>query len=156
MDRNDRQIINDHPSKKDKNIDRFSKEFNRSLRRALSECVVKEKLTSAKDKLFYLKLFATIYQPAMSVVFSSARSHGNIQKFISDLGFRMVIAVPIAYGLYNFIAREYYSGFSETNPRQGVELFFPPLRIDDVIIGKGYLDFKGRTLVRPQIEKQEK
>ena len=77
---------------------------------------------------FYDKLFTTIFQPAIAAVLSSVTSHGNIQEFVSDLGFRMVV----------------------------VEVFLPPVLIEDVIIGKGYLDFKGRTLVRPQMERKEK
>ena len=150
------QEINDNPSGKNKDVDRFSKEFNRLLRHALSECVVKEKLTSTKDMFFYDKLFTTITQPAIAAVLSSVTSHGNIQEFVSDLGFRMVVTIPIVYGLVDFMKRKNNPAYLETNPRQGVEVFLPPVLIEDVIIGKGYLDFKGRTLVRPQMERKEK
>ena len=118
--------------------------------------MVKEKLTSTKDMFFYDKLFTTITQPAIAAVLSSVTSHGNIQEFVSDLGFRMVVTIPIVYGLVDFMKRKNNPACLETNPRQGVEVFLPPVLIEDVIIGKGYLDFKGRTLVRPQMERKEK
>lgn len=150
------QEINDKPNKKVKDQDRFSKEFNRFLRHALSECVIKEKLTSAKDMFFYDKLFTTLVQPAIAAVFSSVSHSGSIEEFVSDLGYRMVITVPMVYGLVDFMKRKINPAYLETNPRQGVGVFLPPVRIEDVIVGKGYLDFKGRTMVRSQKERKEK
>lgn len=147
------QEVNDKPNKKIKDEDRFSREFNRFLRHALSECVVKEKLSSAKDMFFYDKLVSTLVQPAIAVAFSAASHHGSIREFISDLAFRMVVVVPITYGLINFMKEKSGLAHYETNSRQGAEIFLPPLRVEDVIIGKGYLDFKGRTLIRAQKKK---
>lgn len=127
---------------------RFTQLFNKCLRQALSECLLREKLSSEKDALYPNKLFSTLFQPALNALWSITFHHHSLQEFIYDLTLGMFIHVPMAYGLVNFLKIK--SGYPDPNLRTGPEIFLPPLRIEDVILGKTYLEFQGRTLVRLQ------
>lgn len=146
------QDIHDKPSKKITNEVRFAKVFNGHLRHALKNVLTGEKLTSAKDIFFDQKLATTLMQPAFVIAFNSISYNGNLQDFILKSAFGMLIFAPLGYKIVDFLGKNNFPGSSpeyyDTNSRQGLGTFLPPVRIEDVLIGLGYLDFKGRTLVR--------
>lgn len=134
---------------------RFVGAFNGILRHALVECLTKEKLSPAKDMFFGQKVFDTMIQPVMAATWSATFHHGSVEEFVFDLAGSMVTIVPAAYALSAVFASRYNPDYWEQNPRQGIQIFLPPLRIEDVVIGKAYLGIKGRTLVRSQKEEKK-
>lgn len=126
----------------------FVQLFNTCLRLVLTECLIREKLSDEKNILFRNKLFTTLFQPAFQIFLSAAFHHHSLPEFIYDLTLKMCIFVPVCYGAVHVIGIKL--GSLDANPREGLKIFLPPIRIEDVIIGKGYLEFKGRTLVRSQ------
>lgn len=154
---NGQKILQDVQDKSDeaKGMERrFVRAFNGTLRHALAECLTKEKLSPAKDMFFGEKLFGTILQPAVAATWSATFHHGSVEEFIFDLAGRMVTIVPAGYALLEIFGR-FNPHYCEQNPRQGVQIFLPPLRIEDAVIGKAYLGIKGRTLVRSQKEEKK-
>lgn len=129
----------------------FIRTFNSTLRKTLMECVLKEKLTGAKDGnfMFNSKVFVTLFTPSLLFVM---RNIGNFGKFnVGD------VVEPLAYTPLSYLTINALNKIQRDSLRKNFdhfwEYFMPPIEIDKVAETFIYLLTKGRKLVekkRPQ------
>lgn len=129
----------------------FVKRFNSVLKGTIMECVLKEKLTGAKDGnfMFNSKVFVTLFTPSLLFVM---RNIGNFGKFnVGD------VVEPLAYTPLSYLTINALNKIQRDSLRENIdhlwEYFMPPIEIDKVAETFIYLLTKGRKLVekkRPQ------
>jgi hypothetical protein len=161
---NDQRIMNEliekrvEPGKRE-NI--FVSKFNSALERNLEKCVVKEKLSSIKDKYFRVKTIWSLAVPSVSIVIFFQKP---------DLGSAFIVAgaTLFTYGIGNLrgqivqeerkmLKRAYEERFGVTlNLDNGYkrkidhlhEFILPPVEIDKVAESITYLNIFGNKLVK--------
>jgi len=133
--------IQDKPSRKTTDDVRFARRFNDYLRGGLTACVRGETMSNAKDEIFNLKLWYTCL----------AIGGGAIGQLISPAHLDLtglIVTSPFAFAVANWMISRGLEVHPNSRMREGlVESFLPPVRIDDYTRGRGYLGFRGRTLV---------
>jgi hypothetical protein len=138
--------IQKKPSKKISDDVRFAREFNFSFRHALADCVRGETMSGAKDELFRPKLFYTLLGVGSIAVGQAIFGNSPTDYIINTL-----LELPMEFALINFGLRRVLKIPAGVRLREGgLEGFLPPVKIEKYAVGRGYLGFKGRTLVAAQ------
>lgn len=151
--------VNEKKHKKRTDAERFIEKFNGLLRQGLNECVTKHKFTNAKDTFAVFKKMVMLFDTVFITSTSTVVSGGDIKEFV--LVYTMFIGLlAIRNGITNIQMKmerpEFYEDMHRVNPRRGKEVFLHPLRIEDVVLSKTYLEFMGRTLVREKKKEKSK
>lgn len=109
---------------------------------SLGEVILREKLTSEKDKNFKSKLFLSILYPSIQISFVLIDGTIGI-----NLAYASGISI-FSYWAINFSSSRSYNSFLKRNLKSFYEYAMPFVEIDRVARGLLYLNLKGRNLVR--------
>jgi len=122
---------------------RFASRFNQQLRQALSEIIIREKLTEEKYK---------IIERAINTLLPT-----GVLTFVSIVGntpawYEWLIYQPIGYSILNLLGRVEVLIEQDAQYRRSLqsiyEYFLPEVEIDRVLRGLAFVNLKGRNLVR--------
>lgn len=116
----------------------FIRRFNGLVKKGIKDCIVKEKLSSVKDKQNRVKKVLSLWIPSFSVFLAT---------LINDWG-SIPTAILFGHLGYNMIN----SAYSRQSPlRRKIdypwEMVLPPVEIDKVLETLAYLSIKGRRLI---------
>jgi|SRR3989344_3256598 len=120
---------------------RFASRFNQQLRQALSEIIIKEKLSAEKNPYFANNLLTSLLAPTIAAGWS-AFGEFTLLEDISLIG-----PVLLSYGIVNFLAR-FLNDERCRSLRSFYEFLMPLIEIDRVARGLLFANLKGRNLVR--------
>lgn len=128
----------------------FIQRFNATLRNAIFKSVLKEKLTTVKDKRFNGRLVNSLLEIGLLSVFLNLDIKSLSIPFMPPI-FPMPIAVTTDIALYFasiVFQNKLFTRYGRKNVDNPLEMFMLFVEIDKVARSLAFLSLKGRTLVK--------
>lgn len=138
---NDNKLMEDIQKNKNLTAEQTKKQFigrfNELTRKGLMESVLKEKLTSIKNKDLKIKLFSSLFPPAFAAF-----------SILLDVNSKAAILTILIQNVLINIQSADRSSYVHRHIDHPFEFTMPMVEIDKVIEAAAYLNTKGRTLVK--------